>query len=91
VSTTDSVWAFELAHNAAAVAARLGVPSVRFAPGAIPAPAREEPPAPPPAPTAEHEAEAAALAAPIDDERVRRSVQKAVLFSLARGAVNRPS
>jgi hypothetical protein len=41
-------------------------------------------------PTPEQEREAAALAAPIEHEEVRRTVQKAVLFGLARGATNRP-
>jgi hypothetical protein len=90
VSTADSVWAFELGHNAAEIASRLGVASVRFAPGPLP---RQEPDAAPPLPlepSPEQEREAAAIAAPIEHEEVRRTVQKAVLFGLARGAVNRP-
>jgi hypothetical protein len=90
VSTADSVWAFELGHNAAEIASRLGVASIRFAPGPLP---RQEPDAPPPVPlepTAEHERRASELAAPIEHEEVRRTVQKAVLFGLARGATNRP-
>ena len=38
VNTADSVWAFELGHRAAEIAARLGVPKVRFAPGPLPEP-----------------------------------------------------
>jgi hypothetical protein len=41
-------------------------------------------------PTAEQERRAAELAASIEHEEVRRTVQKAVLFGLARGATNRP-
>jgi hypothetical protein len=90
VSTADSVWAFELGHNAAEIASRIGVTSIRFAPGPLP---RHEPEAttpPPVQPTAEHEREAATLAAPIEHDEVRRTVQKAVLFGLARAAGNRP-
>jgi hypothetical protein len=89
VSTTDSVWAFELGHSAAEIAARLGVPRIRFAPGPIAQQEGERPVPPPLRPTAEQEACAAALAAAIEDEDVRRSVQKAVLFSLARTAADR--
>jgi hypothetical protein len=89
VNTSDSVWAFELGHRAAEIAARLGVTAVRFAPGPIPEPEREGAPRRLPPPSAEQEAEAAALAAPIDDESVRQSVQKAALSSLVRAAANR--
>ena len=90
MSTADSVWAFELGHNAAEIAARLGVASVRFAPGPLPRQESEAPAPVPLAPTPEQEREAAALAAPIEHEEVRRTVQKAVLFGLARGAADRP-
>src|SRR5476651_2709846 len=36
VSTADSVWAFELGHQAAEIATRLGVEKLRFAPGPLP-------------------------------------------------------
>ena len=88
VSTSDSVWAFELGHNAADIAARLGVPGIRFAPGPIPSAEAEQVAPAPLRPTAELEREAAALAAPIDDEELRRTVQKAALFGLARAAEN---
>jgi hypothetical protein len=90
VSTSDSVWAFELGHRADEVAGRLGVSRVRFSPGPIP---RDDPATPlPPAlrPTAEQEAYAASVAALIEDEKTRQSVQKAVLLSLARDAADRP-
>jgi predicted component of type VI protein secretion system len=68
----------------------LGVPAVRFAPGPIPRDDRAAPPVSPLRTTAEQEAEAATLAAPIEHEEVRRTVQKAALFGLARAAESRP-
>jgi len=83
------VWAFELGHSAAEIAARLGVPRLRFAPGPIPEQARDATPSEQLVPTMEQEREAAAVASAIEDEHVRESVQKAVLFSLARRAADR--
>ena len=90
VATADSVWAFELSHKATEIAARLGVPKVRFAPGPLPsdaAPAEADEPAPP---TAENVRRAAEIAASVEDENLRQSVQKAVSLSLARRASDRP-
>ena len=89
VSTSDSVWAFELGHRAAEIVGRLGVAAVRFSPGPLPRQKTQPPPAAPLLPTVAEEAAAATLAAPIEHEDVRRSVQKAVLFGLARAAANR--
>ncbi len=36
VNTADSIWAFELGHQAPEIAARLGVEKLRFAPGPLP-------------------------------------------------------
>jgi hypothetical protein len=83
INTADSVWAFELGHQAAEIAARLGVEKLRFAPGPLPEHAAEVTATEAPRPTREHEQQAAAIAAPIEDENLRRSVQKAVSFSLA--------
>ena len=83
VATADSIWAFELGHQAAEIATRLGVEKVRFAPGPLPEHATEPAVIAAAQPTAEHEAQAAAIAASIGDETLRRSVQKAVSFSLA--------
>ena len=83
VNTTDSVWAFELGQRAGEIAARLGVERLRFAPGPLPEATPEAAPAsvvPGPAEVAE----ARRIAAPIADEKLRESVQKAVSFSLAR-------
>ena len=90
VSTADSIWAFELGHQAAEIAARLGVEKLRFAPGPLPEHASEAAVVETIRPTEEQAAQAAEIAAPIEDEKVRKSVQKAVLFSLARGAARRP-
>lgn len=90
VATADSVWAFELGHRAAEIAARLEVPKVRFAPGPLPsdsAPARvDEAPSPRP----EDARAAAEIAAGIEDEKLRESVQKAAGLSLARQRSDRP-
>ena len=65
------------------IAARLGVEKLRFAPGPLPEHAAATASAEPPRPTPEQEQQAASIAAPIEDENLRRSVQKAVSFSLA--------
>ena len=58
--------------------------SIFFAPGPLPSRA-DEPPVPEPVrPTREHERAAAEIAAGIEDENLRESVQKAVSFSLAK-------
>jgi hypothetical protein len=89
VNTADSIWAFELGQQAREIAARLGVPRLRFAPGPLPE-ADED--ARPEAlePTAEEEERARALATGIADEKLRESVQKAVRLSLARERRDRP-
>jgi hypothetical protein len=89
VNTADSVWAFELAQQAREIGERLGVPKLRFAPGPLPEP-DPEPAAPALRPTAEDDARADAIAALIEDENLRESVQKAVRFSLARERLDRP-
>jgi hypothetical protein len=83
VNTADSVWAFELGQRAAEIAERAGVPKLRFAPGPLPE-AVEERVAPPLEVRPEDEERARAIAARIEDENLRESVQKAVTFSLAR-------
>ena len=89
IHTADSVWAFELGHRATEIAERLGVPKLRFVPGPLPE-AEEERSAPVLEPTPEEEARADEIAAAIDDENLRESVQKAVKLSLARGRLDRP-
>jgi hypothetical protein len=89
VNTADSVWAFELGQRAKEIAERVGVARLRFAPGPLPE-ADREPPPPAVEPTPAEEARAAEIAAQIDDENLRESVQKAVRLSLARGRLDRP-
>ena len=89
VATSDSTWAFELAHRAPEIAARLGVAKVRFAPGPLPEDGVAEPPRAALRPSAEQERAAAEIAAPIEDENLRKSVQKAVSLSLARTLADR--
>ena len=90
VNTSDSVWAFELAHRAAAVATRLGVPKVRFAPGPLPEQTAGEAPGAVVRPGPEHVRAAEEIASPLTDQNLRESVQKAVSFSLARAPSDRP-
>jgi hypothetical protein len=85
VNTADSIWAFELAHRAVEIAERLRVPKVRFAPGPLAVDTEEKPFRPPPHPSAEQRREAATIAAAISDENLRKSVERAVSLSLARG------
>jgi hypothetical protein len=89
VNTADSVWAFELGQQAAAIAERLDVPRLRFSPGPLPE-AHEEAARPALEPTAEEAELARALATAITDESLRESVQKAVRLSLARERRDRP-
>jgi hypothetical protein len=83
IHTADSIWAFELGHRAAEIAERLGVPAVRFAPGQLPSEGAVTAPAEAPRPSPEHLRAAAEIAAGIDDENLRKSVQKAVSLGLA--------
>lgn len=89
VNTADSVWAFELGQRSGEIASRLGVTHLRFMPGPLPE-AHEEHVSPALEPTAEEERRAHELAAPITDEKLRESVQKAVRLSLARERLDRP-
>jgi len=90
VATTDSIWAFELGHRGGEIAARLGVAKVRFAPGQLPSEQVAVVPAEAVRPTPEHEQRASEIAASIDDEKLRASVEKAISLSLARTARDRP-
>jgi hypothetical protein len=89
IATADSVWAYELGQRAGEIAASLGVPRVRFAPGPLPA-THEEPVQPALEVTPEDAERARAIASRIEDENLRESVQKAVSFSLARGRADHP-
>jgi hypothetical protein len=84
------VWAFELSHRAGDIAGRLGVEAIKFAPG--PLAAADPPPELREAPVTSPEdlRAAAEMAASIGDEKLRKSVEKAVSLSLARDRVGRP-
>jgi hypothetical protein len=94
VTTSSSSWAFELGQLEPTVRERLAEalddaapPKLRFAPGRLPEPDSPAPhtvPAPPPAPGPEELALAAALAAGIEDDRLRELVSRAAAASLAR-------
>ncbi len=92
VHTSSSAWAFELQQLEEDIRARLGklAPTkLRFAPGPIPEPAPptpEEVAANVPSPTPEDARLAAELAAPIDDEKLRKLVARAAAASLAKHA-----
>jgi len=90
VATADSIWAFELAHRGSEIAGRVGVGRIRFAPGPVPVQGPSETAPPPLRPGPEHAREAARLAAGIEAENLRESVEKAIAFSLARAASDRP-
>ena len=85
VYARDSIWAFELGHRAAEIAARLpGRPPLKFLPGPLPEPgAPEEAAAAPPAATLEQRRQAAEWAASIEDEELREAVARAAAASLA--------
>ena len=89
VHTADAVWAFELGHRAAEIAARLGVSKLRFAPGPLPSPEPDEAHRAAVSPRVEDEVRAAALAAPIEDENLRETVERAIALGLARDAADR--
>jgi hypothetical protein len=89
VNTADSIWAFELGQRAAAIAERLGVPRLRFAPGPLPE-TDAELPQPALEPSPEDDEMARAMATAVTDEMLRESVQKAVRLSLARERRDRP-
>jgi hypothetical protein len=100
VATSSSAWAFELGLLEAGIRERLEAalgadapPRLRFAPGRLPEPPREpagEGRIGPPEPTPEDEREAASLAAPIEDENLRKVVAKAAAASLAKTAERPP-
>jgi hypothetical protein len=93
VHTADAIWAFELAQRAADIAARLGVPSIRFAAGPLPEadvePGRSRS-QPRVEPSPEDVERAAAIAATVEDEELRERIARAAALSLARASADRP-
>jgi hypothetical protein len=90
INTADSVWAFELGQKAAEIAGKLGVEKLRFAAGPLPEADEEAAVAAPVETTPEDEERARAIASSISDQNLRKSVQKAVSLSLARGRSDTP-
>jgi len=99
VNTSSSAWAFELSQLRPTILERLrenapeaAPKELRFAPGPLPEPAREEAAAtvsPPPAVTSEALDEAERLAAGIDDETLRKLVARAAAASLSKASADR--
>ena len=99
VATSSSAWAFELGLLESDIRGRLSATlgpeapaGLRFAPGRLPepvSPVAQRERAHRPRPSAADRREAERLAAPIDDENLRKVVAKAAAESLARSA-NRP-
>jgi hypothetical protein len=89
VNTADSIWAFELAQRGPDIAGRLGVEAVKFVPGPLAVAERAPEPFHAPVPSEDELSAAAEIAAPIGDENLRKSVEKAVSLSLSRGRVDR--
>jgi hypothetical protein len=100
VNTSSSVWAFELGHLAPRILERLAgelgaqaPKALRFAQGHLPEPptrAKPEAVRTSVEPNTEALAAAASLAASIDGEELRKTVERAVALSLSSAAVNRP-
>jgi hypothetical protein len=90
VHTRDSIWGFELQSRAAEIRERLpGKPALKFVPGPLPEPGSEPAPATPqgsPPATVEQTRQAAEWAASIEDEELRKLVEKAARSSLARAS-----
>jgi len=92
VHTTDSVWAFELTHQAEAIAHRLGVARLRFAAGPLPEAEPEDSSAtaaPATTTSPDDRAHAAAIAAQVDDAELRERIERTVALSLARARSGR--
>jgi hypothetical protein len=99
VSVSSSAWAFELTQLADRVLGTLrealgesAPPKLKFAVGPLPEAAITSVQAAspePPSPTSAERAEAARLAAPIEDEELRKLVARAAAASLARAESDR--
>jgi len=99
VAAADSIWAFELGHQAPAILTRLrerlgerAPLAIRFAPGQVPSPATPEPRAAAARrvePTSDDRAAAVSLAAPIEDPELRARVERAAALGLASAAADR--
>jgi len=85
VHVRDAIWGFELTQRASEISQRLpGRPRLRFTPGPLPETASEPSAAPPLEASPEQAREADAIAAEIEDPKLRESVAKAIKAALAR-------
>ena len=99
VTTESSVWAFELSRLEEEILGRLAAalpgapppPRIRFAVGAVPAPAAPAAAAsePPPVGGPEERRTADGVAAAVEDERLRELVRRAVVAGLSNRRDNR--
>ena len=95
VTTADAAWAYELTQLAPRLLAQLGVlapKGLKFVPGPLPEPAREDAggqAVAPPDPGPQERRQAEQLAASIADEEMRELVARAAAASLARAAADR--
>jgi hypothetical protein len=95
VATADAAWAYELTQLAPRLLAQLGLlapKGLKFVPGPIPEPDREDAGGEArtrPNPGLQERRRAEQLAAPIGDEKMRELVARAAAASLARAAADR--
>lgn len=89
VATADAIWAYELGHRSLELAAALGVPGVRFAPGPLPERPRD-PPALPCGPSSADAERARSITRGVGDENLRETVEKAVSLGLAKARLDHP-
>ena len=90
VHVRDAIWGFELTQRATEISERLpGRPRLRFTLGPLPDTVPEPPSAPPLEASPEQAREAAALAAAIDDPKLRESVAQVIKAALVRASDDR--
>ena len=90
VNTSDSVWAYELSLQASAIATRLGVAAVKFAPGPLPRDEYVPEIVPPPDPGPEAQARAAEMASGVENAELRTSIERALGYALSPSEADRP-
>ncbi len=86
VNTRDTIWAFELAQQALEIAARAGVSAIRFSVGQLAGSEFAVEDRPPLVPALEHEVAATELAAGIESQDLRQTIENVIKLSLARNA-----
>jgi hypothetical protein len=92
VHARDAIWAFELTQRADEITKRLEVAGIKFVPGPVPELSHEDVATPATVPAVasdEQRRQAEEMTAQIDDEKLRKLVQKAVELGLANASDNR--